>query len=138
MGQQYESLIVARAALSLAMSPTREAEKELKEDYLHQGIKGTAVDFGGEFITIMQKVLERAAVASKREEIIDRTYIDEGAVIGAAREALAQTMSRAVGLNVGGKVGIARKNNHIVVAVFFAIGLLHLNEVCVGLGHRVI
>ena len=45
MGQQYESLIVARAALSLAMSPTRE-RKELKEDYLHQGIKGTAVDFG--------------------------------------------------------------------------------------------
>ncbi|RJX28976.1 MAG: hut operon positive regulator HutP [Dethiobacter sp.] len=138
MSQQFDSVIVARAALKLAMSHSREAEREFKENYSREGIKATAVDFGGEFITTMQKVLERAVVASKREGIIDQTHLCEGAVAGAAREALVQVMPKAIGLNVGGKVGIARKSDHIVVAVFFAIGLLHLNEVCVGLGHRVI
>jgi hypothetical protein len=47
-------------------------------------------------------------------------------------------MPKALGLNVGGKVGIAHGGDHVAVAVFFAIGLLHLNEVAVGLGHRAI
>jgi len=138
MSQQFDSVVVARAALNMAMSPSREAERELKEKYLREGIKATAVDFGGEFISTMQKVLERAVVASKRERIIEETLLGEGAVLGATREALVQVTPKAIGYNVGGKVGIARKGEHIVVAVFFAIGLLHLNEVCVGLGHRVV
>ena len=138
MSQQFDSVVVARAALNMAMSPSREAERELKEKYLREGIKATAVDFGGEFISTMQKVLERAVVASKRERIIEETLLGEGAVLGATREALVQVTPKALGYNVGGKVGIARKGEHIVVAVFFAIGLLHLNEVCVGLGHRVV
>ena len=44
----------------------------------------------------------------------------------------------AIGLNVGGKIGIARSGEHIVVAMFFGIGLLHLNEVAIALGHRVV
>ena len=47
-------------------------------------------------------------------------------------------MPKAIGLNVGGKIGIARYNDHISVAIFFGIGLLHLNEVSIGLGHRVV
>ena len=47
-------------------------------------------------------------------------------------------MSKALGLSVGGKIGIARKGDHICVAAYFAIGLLHLNDVAVGLGHRAI
>ncbi|MCW2278316.1 hypothetical protein M2243_001763 [Heliophilum fasciatum] len=47
-----------------------------------------------------------------------------------------QIMPKAVGLNVGGKVGVARFQDHISVAVFFGIGLLHLDEVAVGMGHR--
>ena len=57
---------------------------------------------------------------------------------GAAREALSRIMPKALGLNVGGKVGIARKGEHVVVSIFFAIGLLHLNEIAIGLGHRAI
>ncbi len=33
---------------------------------------------------------------------------------------------------------IARQDDHIAVCIFFGIGLLHLNEVAIGLGHRVI
>jgi hypothetical protein len=138
MSQHFKSATVARAALKLAMSSSREAEKEFKENYLQEGIRATAVDYGGEFAASMQKVLERAVVAAKREGIIDQTYRSEGAVIGAAREALIQVLPKAIGLNVGGKIGIARKDDDIVVVVFFAVGLLHLNEVCVGLGHRAI
>ncbi|HOL18159.1 MAG TPA: HutP family protein, partial [Bacillota bacterium] len=43
-----------------------------------------------------------------------------------------------LGLNVGGKVGIASDGSHVAVAVFFTVGLLHLNEVAIGLGHRAI
>jgi HutP len=51
---------------------------------------------------------------------------------------MAQILSKAIGLNIGGKVGIARKGDHISVAVFFSIGLIHLDEVAVGLSHRAI
>jgi len=77
-------------------------------------------------------------VAAKREGVIKDTHTDEGAVAGATREALSQIMPKAIGLNVGGKIGIAHQNDHITVAVFFGIGLLHLDEVSIGLGHRAV
>ncbi len=133
-----ETAIIARAALTLAISPTRDTEKELKTKYMQEDIKALAVDYGGEFLSSVQKVVERAVVATKREGIIVETPQEEGCVAGATREALSQIMPKAIGLNVGGKIGIARRREHIVVAIFFAIGLLHLNEVGVGMGHRVI
>ncbi len=133
-----ESRDVARAALSMSMTSSREAEQELKRNLLAEGIKASAVDYGGEFIGSLQKVVERAVVASKREQLIDQTHHAEGAIAGATREALVQIMPKALGLNVGGKVGIARSGPHVAVAIFFGIGLLHLNDVAVGLGHRAI
>lgn len=83
-------------------------------------------------------MIERAVVAAKRENLILDSHAEEGAVAGAAREAVSQIMNKALGLNIGGKIAIARCGEHISVAVFFGIGLLHLNEMAVGLGHRVI
>ena len=57
---------------------------------------------------------------------------------GATREAVSQLVNKAIGLNVGGKVGIARHGDHISVSLFFGIGMLHLNDVAIGLGHRVV
>ncbi|WP_461369784.1 HutP family protein [Candidatus Darwinibacter acetoxidans] len=133
-----ESREVARAAIEISMTPSREEESLLKRKFLEMGIRATAVDYGGEFLSSMQKVVERAVVAARREQVIDGSHHEEGAVAGAAREALSQVMPKALGLNVGGKVGIARGGEHVVVSVFFAIGLLHLNEVAIGLGHRAI
>jgi len=45
-------------------------------------------------------------------------------------------VTKAIGLNVGGKIGIARSGEHVCVCMFFGIGLLHLNEMAIGLGHR--
>lgn len=133
-----ESRDVAQAAISIAMTPTREAEMELKKVHLEQGIQSLAVDYGGEFLSSLQKVVERAVVASKREKLIDDSSHSDGAVAGATREALVQIMPKALGLNVGGKVGIARGGTHIAVAIFFGIGLLHRNDIAIGLGHRVV
>lgn len=129
---------VAKAAVRMALSSSREDEKMLKSRYATKGLRVAAVDFGGEFLTSVMRIVECCVVASKREDIIGETHHEEGAVAGAAREAISQITSKAIGLNVGGKIGIARYDEHLAVAIFFGIGLLHLNEVAIGLGHRVI
>ena len=132
------SRIVSRAAILMCMSRDRAEERDLKEQFLKEDIRAAAVDFGGEFISSIMKIVERAVVAARREGVIVDTYHEQGTVAGATREALSQITAKAMGLSVGGKIGIARSGNNIAVAVFFGIGLLHLNEVAIGLGHRAI
>ena len=129
---------VARAALQMAMTLSREEEKALKETLRKEEIYSAAVDYGGEALTAVRALVERAVVAGTREGIIKDCHAEEGAVAGAAREAISQVMTKAIGLNIGGKLGIARRGDHVSVAVFFGVGLLHLDEVAVGLGHRAI
>jgi hypothetical protein len=129
---------VAKVALEMALSEDREQERELKAYFARDGIKTAAVDYGGDFLSSFNKVIERAVVAAKRERVIKEIRAEEGAVAGATREALSQVMQKALGLNIGGKIGIARQNDHISVAVFFGVGMIHLDEVAVGLGHRAV
>ena len=129
---------VAKAAVRLALSASREDEKAFKTRYAKKGVHVAAVDFGGEFLASVMRIVECTVVAAKREDIIGGTHHEEGAVAGAVREAVSQITSKAIGLNVGGKIGIARYDEHVAVCIFFGIGLLHLNEVAIGLGHRVI
>lgn len=130
-----DSLDVAKIAIKMALS-TRGEESVLKDSYLQQGVKVAGVDFGGDLNNSIKKVIERTMVAAKREGVIDDTHVAEGALIGSTRDALSQVVARALGLNVGGKIGIARCGEHISVAMIFGIGLLNLNEVVIGLGHR--
>ncbi|NLV15914.1 MAG: hut operon positive regulator HutP [Syntrophomonadaceae bacterium] len=132
------SKIVSTAAIKMALTSSRPEEAELKKLFLESNIHAVAVDYGGEFVGAAGKIVERAVVAAKRERVIKDTHPDEGAVAGAAREALAQIMPKALGLNVGGKIGIARYKDHVSVAIFMGIGLLHLDEVAIGLGHRAV
>lgn len=132
-----DSRSVARAAVRMALSLSREEERQLKAE-LSPDVRCAAVDCGGEFISSVTRIVERAVVAAKREGLVGESHQDEGAVAGATHEALMQIVSKATGLNIGGKIGIARAGDHIVVAVFFGIGLLHLNEVAIALGHRVV
>ncbi len=133
-----DSKLTASAAIRIALTASREEEAELKAYLLEKKIRSAAADFGGEFISSVSKIIERCIVASQREGIIQSTHNEEGALAGAAREAISQIMSKAIGLNVGGKIGIARYEDHISVCIFFGIGLLHLNEISIGLGHRVV
>ena len=129
---------VAKAALAMAMTSSREEERLLKEDLKNHEIRAAAVDYGGEAIMAVKTILERTVVASKRDLLMKECHAEEGAIAGATREAMSQIISKAVGLSIGGKVGLARKGDHVCVAVFFSIGLIHLDEVAVGLSHRAI
>lgn len=135
---EYGSRDIAAAAVRIAITTDRQEEKQLQAEFARNGIYTAAVDYGGEFINSVMKIIERAVVSSKREGVINDSHVEEGAVAGATREALSQIMPKALGLNVGGKIGIARYKDHISVSMFFGIGLLHLNEVAIGLGHRVV
>ena len=136
--KEYGSRDIASAAIRIALTSDRADEKQLQTELAKLGIRTAAVDYGGEFINSVMKIIERAVVSAKREGVIQESHVEEGAVAGATREALSQIMTKALGLNVGGKIGIARYKNHISVSIFFGIGLLHLNEVAIGLGHRVV
>ncbi len=132
---ESNSTIVAKIATKMAIC-NRNEEDELKRFYNEQGIKVTAVNVGGNINSSVSKILESALVAAKRNELIRDEHLHEGAVIGATRDAIIQVSTRANGLNVGGKIGIARRGEHISVCIFLSIGLLHLDEVVIGVGHR--
>ena len=135
---QNGSKEVSKAAIRLAMSDDRIEENELKEDFKSIDIICAAIDFGGEFSNSVTKIIERAVVASKREGVIKDTHSEEGAVAGATHEAISQIINKSIGLNVGGKIAVARCGSHICVCVFFAVGLLNMNDIVIGLGHRAI
>ena len=129
---------VARCAIELSLTESREEEQRLRRAFEQRGIAAAAADFGGDFLPGMMRIVERAVVAAKREHVIGESHLEEGGVAGAAREALNQITHKALGMSVGGKIGVARFGEHVAVAVFFSIGLGRLDEVCIGLGHRAI
>ena len=133
---EITSIDVGRAALRMAISESRQDEQNIRQLFAQQNMQTVAVDFGGEFIPSVKKIIERAVVAAQRQNLVPANHVGEGAVAGAVRNALEQIVTKAVGLNVGGKIGIARHGEHLCVAVYFGVGVLNLNEVAVGLAHR--
>lgn len=81
---EFGSKDVAKAAIMLALSETREQEKELKRQYAQEGIETCGVDFGGEFTASVGVIIERAVVSAKREGLIGEKHAELGAVAGAA------------------------------------------------------
>ncbi|OOM13601.1 HutP family protein [Clostridium saccharobutylicum] len=132
---ESNSTKIAKIATKMAICD-RSEEDEFKKIYSQKGIKVTAVNIGGNINSSVSKILESALVASKRNGLIREEHLHEGAVIGATRDAIIQISNKASGQNVGGKIGIARGGEHISVCIFLSIGLLHLDEVVVGIGHR--
>lgn len=131
------SMEVAKAATKMAIC-NREEEEFLKSNFKAEGMLVTAVNIGGNINDSTSKILERALVAAKRSNVIRDEHLHEGGIIGSTRDAIMQVRERASGQNVGGKVGIARKGQHVSVCIFFSVGLLHLDEVVIGIGHRAI
>lgn len=131
-----KSIEIGRAALRIALTANRSEELKEKNRLAEMGIRATAVDFGGEFMPSIVKIIERAVVAAQRQGLVTETHVGAGAVAGAAHEALEQMKIKAIGFNVGGKIGLARCGEHLCVAIFMGVGVLNLNEMCVGLAHR--
>lgn len=133
--KEKNSVDIAKASINMAIS-SRQEEERLIEEFKKDNVVAVAVDIGGNLNSSIPRIIERALVASKRTGIIKDCHVHEGAVAGATREAIMQVSDKANGLNVGGKIGVARQGEHISVCIFLSIGLLHLNEVVIGLGHR--
>ncbi len=129
---------VMKAAIRVAVTDGMEEERIEIDTAAKSGIIVAAVNFGGEYISAISKVIERTIVAARREGLIGETHLEEGAVAGAAHEAIAMLDSKALGLNIGGKISVARSGEHVCVAMYFGVGLVHLNEIAMGVGHRVI
>lgn len=129
---------VAKAAILMAISENREEEHRLQSRENAAGMRVAAMDFGGEALTSISKIIERAVVGSKREGVILDNHAEEGAVAGAAHEVISQVLSRSIGLNFGGKIGVARMGGHLCVAAFFAIGMIHLDDVAIAVAHRAV
>ena len=133
---KYTSLDIGRAAVKIAVTASRSEETDVKRQLAACGIRSTAVDFGGEFIGSVVKIVERAVVAAQRQGLVPDNHVGAGAAAGAANAALEQIKTKALGYNVGGKIGMARCGEHLCVAIFMGVGVLNLNELCIGLAHR--
>lgn len=131
-----QSISVGRSAIRMALTENREEENQMREFLAAQGINSVAVDFGGEFLPMMRKIIERAVVAAQRQGLVPANHVGEGAIAGAAKSALDEIAAKAVGFNVGGKIGIARHGEHLTVAIYCSIGLLNLNQATVAMAHR--
>ncbi|MCC3865469.1 HutP family protein [Terrisporobacter petrolearius] len=133
--KEKNSINIAKASINMAIS-SRQEEEKLIEEFKKENVLAVAVDIGGNLNSSIQKIIERALVASKRTGIIKDCHVHDGAIAGATREAIMQVADKANGLSVGGKIGVARHGEHVSVCIFLSVGLLHLNEVVIGLGHR--
>lgn len=126
-----------KRAIRMAIS-TRDEERGLIEEFAKGGFKCVAVNVGGKMPNIVPKIIENALVASVRKGIIEDTRTYNGAIAGAIREALNQIQNNMNGLSVGGKIGVARQGEDLSVALYFSIGLLHLNETVMAVSHRAV
>ena len=138
MYKEFQSADVARAAIRMALSENRSDENELREKLAKSGIRAVAVNFGGKFLDIIPKIYESAIVAAQRQHVISDTHVGDGSVVGAMESAIEQIKLMAMGMNLGGKIGIARWKEHLCVAVFVEVGVLHCNEVTLVMAHRVL
>ena len=81
---------IMAAAIRLAVTGSMDEEKELVRQLSDQGIRAAAVNFGGEYISSIGKLIERTIVAARREGVITDAHNEEGAAAGAAHEAVIQ------------------------------------------------
>ncbi|MDR1247172.1 MAG: HutP family protein [Clostridiales Family XIII bacterium] len=134
--RMYDSVDVAKAAIRLAVTGSRSAEEQMLDMLREKGIRGAAMDIGGDMINSIHVIIERAITVSRKNGVIKENHVQDGAIAGAAREAISQIAQKALGLNGGGKIAICRHGEHLSVCIFMSIGLLYLNDVVIGLGHR--
>lgn len=92
------SIEIGRAALKIAVTGSRPEEQRVKQELAEQGIRSTAVDFGGEFIPSIVKIVERAVVAAQRQGLVSDTHVGAGAVAGAAMRRWNRSKPRPWGL----------------------------------------
>ena len=118
----YGSLDVARAAIQVALTSTRQSEENMIAKLGERGLRAAAVDIGGNISETVHVVIERAIIASRKCHITEENHIHDGAIAGAAKDAIMQISARVNGLNGGGKIGICRGGVNSVTMFFSQSG----------------
>ncbi len=72
---ELTSLDIGRAALAMAISTDRQEEQALRQQLQSRGIQAVAVDFGGEYLSSVKKMIERAVVAAQRQGLIEASHV---------------------------------------------------------------
>lgn len=80
---EFGSKEVASAAVKMALTASRDEEASFKAQMSKENMLCCAVDFGGDFISSVNKIVERTVVSAKREKLITASHMEEGAVAGA-------------------------------------------------------
>lgn len=138
MGSERICAETGRLALEVALTRTREDERILINKLNKNGILSVAVDFGGDFVKTIPKILESIVVGARRQHVIVEDYIEEAAVLGASRLALEQLKIKGIGCSVGGKASVVRCGENLCVAIYMQIGIINLDDMAIGLAHRAI
>jgi hypothetical protein len=137
-----QSKDVARAAILMALTGEREEENRLQEELATRNVRAAAADYGGEFLPAIQRIVERAVVAAKREGVIKPIHAD------LCLSALDQLINdnHAVGhiafacLYIAGKQGGAQQAFAEAVLLCFKdqVGVLADPQLQIGVGHLII
>lgn len=134
----YNTVDIVRAAITIAITEDKMSEDMEISKLKKQGIKVVALEIKGNFRDTTHIIIEKAIVASRENGLTEETHVEESAIAGAAREAIMHVAEKSSGLHGNGKLAICRYKEHLSVCIFMCIGLLNLNEVAIGLGHRAV
>ena len=134
--QKLTSIEIGRAALRIAVTENRTEEQRIKEQLAAKGIRSTAVDFGGEFMPSVVKNCGARRCCGAASGHCYGNPCWRGRCCRSCPRCFGAACDEGGRLNVGGKIGIARSGEHLCVAIYMAVGVLNLDELCVALGHR--
>jgi len=134
----YNTVDIVRAAIALAITPDKTSEDMEIDKLKKQGIKVIVIDVTGNFRDSTHIIIEKAIIASRENGLTEETHVEESAIAGAAREAIMHIATKSSGVHGNGKMAICRYKENLSVCIFMCIGLLNLNEVAIGLGHRAV
>ena len=109
---------MARAAIELSMTQSRDEEQSWRQTPASRVI-GAAADFGGDFLTGIVRIVERAVVAAKNEQVIGDSHLEEGGVARRCARRRSIRSPQSTGMSVGGKNRHCPPGEHVAVAVFF-------------------
>lgn len=138
-GDNHNKPSLERAALSLALTETREKEDELKKRMVSNNVYCAVTEIGGTFATLQPtgKLTHSVISAAINTGIIKKEAKEIHAIVHATQEAsnsvFVHTNSNA---SFALKIGIATDRNWVAIAMFGRSSLHALSEHCrVGLGY---
>lgn len=138
MVMERKSAEAGKLAVEVVLTRNREEEYTFINKLKKHGVLAVAIDFGGDFVKTIPKILESVVVASRRQNVIVENYLEEAAVLGAARSALEQLKMKGIGCSVGGKASVVRYGENLCVAIYMQIGIINLDDMAISLAHRAI